>query len=78
MRISVVTNKSKRSRPKRSQTIEAEEKPERAANKIDEKIRLAAKGVRKPIVGELPSNKILQEFRSGSTRTKKGSFFLCC
>jgi hypothetical protein len=29
------------------------------ANKIDENIKLAAKGLRAPIVGEIPSDKIL-------------------
>lgn len=42
---------------------------------IDSKIRKAAKGLRQPILGELPSDKILQDY---SRREKKGAFFCCC
>jgi hypothetical protein len=73
----VVPQRLKSSRPKRKQS-EGEEKGEKlsSSGKIDERIRLAAKGVRQPVMGELSSSKVLQELREGG-RAKK-AFFLCC
>lgn len=71
------------SRSKRRQSEEGAgeraEKAEKAesSGKIDERIRLAARGVRQPVMGELTSSKVLQELREG-TRAKKAAFFLCC
>ena len=42
---------------------------------IDSKIRKAAKALRQPILGELPSDRILQDY---SRKEKKGAFFCCC
>ncbi len=46
-----------------------------SSSKIEDKMRKAAKGLREPIVGEMPSDKILKELKG---ERKKGSCFLCC
>lgn len=77
-RFSAPTKKTKNSRHKQLSTL-AEEKPENEIEgaRKEERIRLAAKGVRQPVVGELTSSKLLQGLREPQ-RSKKSIFFLCC
>ncbi len=45
---------------------------------MDEKMRLAGRGMRIPVEGEMPTEKMLQDYRKATTKAKKGLFFLCC
>jgi hypothetical protein len=77
-RFSAPSKKTKSNRSRKLSTL-AEEKLEKETDgaRKEERIRLAAKGVRQPVIGELTSSKMLQGFRE-PPRSKKGVFFLCC